>query len=218
MYYFLVFLSTVILAYPFPEGLSDLGLTVIDTSSDSHLDTEPGKDLYSSSAPSENEVVADTLPPDSVSIGCTSTSDTSSTNIFDVETTQKRDVPQRYCPSPFIPMKPSAKKHQEGVDTATQKKPGDGQGLSTETADHPCARLKKPYHVSCGGPQVGVDGNLLVLNCVAGKSFEPLLSQLDQILSQQLMEQDMRPTYQNSEIFQPLLELLNFVAGLFIIR
>ena len=180
---FLIFLSTVILAHPFPSD--DLDLTVIDTSNENPLDARPREDLYSSDNP-QNGLVADVDLSGSVSIGCDL--DSSSTNILNDETIQRRGN-QLSCPSSLIrPTIPSTRKNPNKPNQANpsrQTTSEDSHERATATGDHPCATKEHPYYVTCGGPEIGeIPGTLIVLNCLAGKSFKLVSSQLDQILNQ----------------------------------
>lgn len=174
MFYFLVLLSTLVVATPFPLDLD--GLAEIDTLKDRPLDS------YSSTS-LPNPSVADENPPNLLSIGCSS--DASFTSDVDHENIQKR-VPEHanICPSQYdIPKTPSPQ-------ASPQIGPEVGQYPSTTTGYNPCSRQKdKPDHVTCGGPEVLVDriDDLMVINCVRGKQSNVLLPQYNQTLSQRLM-------------------------------
>lgn len=158
---------------------------MIDASNENLVDARPRKDLYSSDI-SQNGLVADVDLSGPVSIECDS--DSSSTNILNDETIQRRGN-QLSCPSSFIiPKIPSTRKNPNKPNQANpsrQTTSEDSHERTTATGDHPCATAANPYYVTCGGPEIGqIPGTLIVLNCLAGKSFKLASSQLDQILNQ----------------------------------
>lgn len=167
---FLIFLSTVILAHPFPSD--DLDLTVIDILNENLVGARPIKDRYSSDI-SQNGPVANVDLSGSVSTGCDL--DSSSANILNDETIQRRGN-QISCPSSFItPTIPSTRKNPNQANPSRQTTSEDSHERATSTGDHPCANTERPYWVTCGGPEVGeIDGKLIVINCLAGKSFKLL--------------------------------------------